>query len=93
MIYILAGLIAITIWEVIKHMRKVHKNYRLSYHTLDKLDILKNLIPGQTETAIVEAAICDYCDQILTREGQHIEATRTKVQLIQINNGVTGRRA
>lgn len=39
---------------------KTPKNYRLSMTTMEQLDDLKKLLPGRTETEIVEDAITHY---------------------------------
>lgn len=68
-------------------MHKVNKHYRLGYHTCDKLDILKNLMVGKTETAIVEEAICKFADTVIIDEGEHIKVVNENVRKIRINRG------
>lgn len=41
-------------------MAKVPKTYRLSMTTIEELDELKSMLPGRTETEIIETAITHY---------------------------------
>lgn len=68
-------------------MIKTRKSYRFSYHTCDKLDILRNLMVGKTETAIVEEAICKLADTVIIDEGEHIKIVNENVRKIRINRG------